>query len=90
MGLATSLVSPTLFLPILVGREEGKSLVALVSTTCAGTNQIAESLIKHIPEPHIQCAPFYSALLAMEGQVMKSVFRSYSFMHKAREDEREF
>ncbi len=39
---------------------------------------IAESLIKRIPQPHIQCAPVYSALLAiMEDQVvMKRVFRS--------------
>ena len=53
------------------------------------SNQIAESLIKRIPQPHIQCAPVYSALLAMEDQVMKSVFRSYSFVRKARADERE-
>ncbi len=32
--------------------------------------------------------PVYSALLGMEDQVMKSVFRS--FMRKARADEREF
>ncbi len=72
--------------PILVGGKEGKGLVALVSMTCAGTkivalqsgrsNQIAESLIKRIPQPHTQYAPIYSALLAMEDQVMKSVFRS--------------
>ncbi len=33
---------------------------------------------------------FISALLAMEDQVMKSVFRSHSFVRKARTDEREF
>ncbi len=40
------------------------------------SNQIAEPLIMRIPQPHIQCVPVYSALLAVEDQVIKSVFRS--------------
>ncbi len=52
------------FFPKLVGGEEGKGVVVLVSLVCASTkkwcsNQIAELLIKYIPQPHIYCATFY-------------------------------
>ena len=65
--------------PILVGGEERTGLVALVSTTCAGTKIVAlqsdcRIFIMDIPQPPIQCAPICSALLAMEYQVMKSMF----------------
>ncbi len=40
-----------------------------------------------IPQPHIQCTPVCSALLAMEDQVMKSVLRVPVSVRKARADE---
>ncbi len=68
-----SLASLTLFLPYIDWQGGRKG--SSINDLCQHQNS--------------GCTPAYSALLAMEDQVMKSVFRSYSFVRKARADERE-
>ncbi len=90
---STSLASPTLFLPIFVGGEEGK--VALVSTTCAGTKIVAlQSDCRIVNYAHSSTTysmrPSLFCVVSHGRSSDKECVSELQFRGKTRADEREF